>query len=646
MTRKTGLGAGTCAPKGPLRLTVPLVVLAMSYSPLASSAEASARDKPDARKIRINAVETYSPPARHRNMTNLYWGDTHLHTAASADAIMMKGTLTRDDAYRFARGEVVTAANGMPVKLRRPLDFLAVTDHAEYLGLFAKLEKGESEFVKGWPLGEQWAEMFRTNKRGNLILQWAAALQSSDPAMRPPEKTDRPIWEEVAETADRYNQPGKFTAFTGYEWTSMITGDNLHRVVIFKDGKDKTTGALPFTAQDSTDPERLWDALEQYETRTGGEVMAIAHNGNVSNGRMFAPLTNSGKPLDSDYAKKRMRWEPVYEVTQVKGDGEAHPKLSPDDEFADFETWDEGNIQLTAKKQPEMLPYEYARSALLEGLKHERKTGENPFKFGMIGSTDSHTSLATTEEDNFFGKFGNSEPAPDRITTKMAGVLQEDWQLGAQGLAAVWAPENTREALYEAMKRREVYATTGPRIQVRFFGGWEFRPDDVNRPNYAVIGYDKGVPMGGELGKAPAGAAPRFMVTAARDPDGANLDRVQIIKGWIDAEGKTHERVFDVALSDGRKVDRRTGKAPAVGSTVDEKAASYTNTIGDPELAVVWSDPAFDTKQNAFYYVRVLEIPTPRWTLYDAKYFRTKLPATVRTIVQERAYTSPIWYTP
>jgi len=533
---------------------------------------------------------TYSPPARQKKMTNLYWGDTHLHTSASADAYTMGGVLTRDDAYRFAMGQTVTAENGMKVKLRRPLDFLAVTDHAEYLGIFRKLEDENSGATKNWPLGRKWAEYIKNKQAKELGLEFAEAIQSTDPKYAAPQELRYNIWKEVAETADKYNKPGCFTAFTGYEWTSMIGGDNLHRVVIFKDGKDKTTQLLPFTAQHSTDPEKLWDALEKYEAATGGEVLAIAHNGNVSNGRMFSPLRVNGEPLDKKYAADRARWEPVYEVTQVKGDGEAHPKLSPTDEFADFETWDEGNIMLSAPKKPEMLPYEYARPALAEGLKHEAKLGVNPFKFGMIGSTDIHNGLSSTEEDNFFGKFGNEEPRADRYKHRMAEVLQEDWQL--------------------------------------------------------VIGYEKGVPMGGDLTAAGSRKAPTFMVAAARDPDGANLDRIQIIKGWLDKKGDSKEKIYDIALSDGRRVDPETGKAPAVGSTIDLKNASYTNTIGAPELATVWSDPDFDPDLRAFYYVRVLEIPTPRWTAYDAKFFNVEMPEKIPMTVQDRAYTSPIWYTP
>lgn len=591
------------------------------------------------------ADSSYSPPLRQQS-TNLYWGDTHLHTRLSADAYTTGTRLTPEQAYQFARGGAVTADNGMRAKLRQPLDFLAVSDHAEYLGIYARLDAGDRR-LKNWPIGKRWAGYLREGEIATLGHEFAEAIQSSDPKYQLPGKVRVNIWKEAAQVADKYNEAGLFTAFVAYEWTSMITGDNLHRVVLFKDSAEKAAQVLPFSAQDSLDPEDLWAALEEYEQKTGGEVLAIAHNGNVSNGRMFAPQTLSGEPLDADYASRRARWEPVYEVTQVKGDGEAHPVLSPTDEFADFETWDEGNITLSKPKEPWMLRYEYARSGLQEGLKHEAKLGANPFKFGMIGATDSHTGLSTPAEDNFFGKFLESEPQPERATNKMAHQLQESWQLGASGLAGVWAEENSREALFAAIKRREVYATTGPRIRVRFFGGWAFQEEDLLAADYAARGYDKGVPMGGDLSRDGNGdEAPRFMVMAVKEPEGANLDRIQIIKGWLDDAGETHEKIYDVALSDGRRVDPATGKAPPVGNTVDVANASYANAIGDPQLAALWTDPDFDPDRRAFYYVRVLEIPKPRWTAYDAKYFGTDMPEEAPMTVQDRAYTSPIWYAP
>ena len=427
----------------------------------------------------------------------------------------------------------------------------------------------------------------------------------------------------------------------------MVTGDNLHRVVLFRDHGELTKRQLPYSAQDSTDPEDLWRHLADYESATGGQVLAIAHNGNVSNGRMFSPARENGAALDENYAKARSRWEPIYEVTQIKGDGETHPLLSPDDPFADFETWDDGNITLTTAKEPEMLPNEYARSALKQGLAHGQALGANPFKFGMIGSSDMHTALSTTEEDNYFGKFVHDEPAPGRTQLQMADLLQKVWRLVSSGLAAVWAENNTREGIFDAMKRREVYATTGTRIRLRMFAGWDFDEADLNAHDQAARGYAKGVPMGGELPRSPtANAAPRLMITAARDPLGANLDRVQVVKGWVDAYGKQQEKVYDVALADGREVDSATGQAPGVGSTVDVLNASYDNSIGDATLETVWQDPQFDPKAPAFWYVRVLEIPTPRWTAYDAKRFDESLTEDDDGVIQERAYSSPVWYTP
>ena len=384
--------------------------------------------------------------------------------------------------------------------------------------------------------------------------------------------------------------------------------------------------------------------------KDGGTVLALAHNGNVSNGLMFSDRNFTGKPLTAAYVKTRARWEPLYEITQMKGDGEAHPYLSPDDGFADYETWDKANINATIAKEKGMLKYEYARSALKMGLQYETKLGVNPFQFGFVGSTDAHTALATAEENNQWGKMGQKEPSDHRATaviipsqTGNKSIEYMGHEQTASGYAAVWAKENTRAAIFEAMQRRETYGTTGPRMTVRFFGGWDYASDDVHRPNFADIGYAKGVPMGGDLSNAPKDKAPSFIVQAAKDPDGANLDRVQVIKGWLDSDGKTHEKVYDVALADGRKPGAKVG---SIGSTVDVKNATYTNTIGDVQLATVWTDPDFDSKQSAFYYVRVIEIPTPRWTAYDAKFFNIDMPEGTKMTTQERAYTSPIWYTP
>jgi hypothetical protein len=391
--------------------------------------------------------------------------------------------------------------------------------------------------------------------------------------------------------------------------------------------------------------------MAAYEEKTGGDVLAIAHNGNLSNALMF-PMIEPGtnQPIDREYAETRAKWERLYEATQIKGDGETHPFLSPNDEFASFERWDKGNLDLTVAKRPEMLEFEYARSAFKNGLKLEQELGVNPYKFGMVGSTDAHTALTAVEEDNFFGKTSTSEPSPGRaehpfISNPATGLTILGWETSAAGYAAVWATENTRESIFDAMQRRETYATTGPRMLVRLFGGFDFVAADANTRSPAVVGYTKGVPMGGDLGPAPAGKAPTFLVAALKDPIGANLDRYQIVKGWLDASGEVHEQVYDVAWSGDRKPGA-DGKVPPVGSTVDIANATWTNSIGAPELITVWTDPDFDAGLRACYYGRVIEIPTPRWTAYDAKYFGIAMPPEVTMEIQERAYTSPIWYTP
>jgi hypothetical protein len=423
-------------------------------------------------------------------------------------------------------------------------------------------------------------------------------------------------------------------------------------VVIFRDDGSKASMVEPFTTLaplGSDNPADLWKWLDAYEDKTGGRVLAIAHNGNLSNGIMF-PVVDSftGKPLDRTYAETRAKWEPLYEATQIKGDGETHPFLSPTDEFADYETWDQGNLDLTEMKKDEMLQYEYARTGLQTGLQLENKLGVNPYKFGMIGSTDSHTGLATAEEENFFGKHSGTEPGPDRYKHPMAqmGDLKyESWAMASSGYAAVWAKENTREAIFDAMMRRETYATTGPRMLVRFFGGWDFTADDAMSRLPANEGYMKGVPMGSDLPKSTAGEAPSFLVAALKDPLSGNLDRIQIIKGWMDGSGDRQEKIYNVVWS-GDRTAGSEGKLPAVGNTVDVANATWTNTIGAPELIATWTDPDFDPAVPAVYYARVLEIPTPRWMAYEAKRFNLDLPSEIPMTTQERAYTSPIWYTP
>ena len=593
----------------------------------------------------------YSPYPPQNFPNRVFFGDTHLHTSYSTDAGMIGNRLGPEDAYRFARGETVKSSTGLPARLSRPLDFLVVSDHAENLGLAPLIAESNPDLLKS-EFGRKMAELVKSGKGLQAYDAWAAAMIArQDPLKGMP--MARTAWERITAAAEKYNEPGRFTAFIGYEWTSGPEGNNLHRNIIYRDAKDKADQILPFSQYDSVDVEDLWSWMADYEKKTGGRLLAIPHNGNLSNGLMFDDVTlTAKKPLDRDYALRRSKWEPLYEVTQGKGTGEAHPQLSPTDEFANFELWDRGSFG-PAPKTEDMLPREYAREALKRGLAYEAKLGVNPFKFGMIGSTDSHTSLATTEENNYFGKASFLEPSSDPVrfnevmTARMGEqrVQMYSREASASGLAGVWARDNTREALWDAMKRKEVFGTTGTRLMVRVFGGFDFSQRDLDRSDFAAHGYANGVPMGGDLKTATAGKAPGLLIRAIRDPDGANLDRIQVIKGWLDAAGKPQEKVYDVAWSGNRKPDAN-GKLPAVGNTVNVAEATYDNSIGSPALQAFWKDPTFDPKQRAFFYVRVLEIPTPRWTTYDAKFFNVKRPTDVPASIQERAYTSPIWYTP
>lgn len=579
----------------------------------------------------------------------VYWGDLHLHTLYSFDSYNFGNkSLGPDEAYRFAKGEPIEAHTGDVAQLSAPLDFLMVSDHAEYTGVFLGIENGNPDIVDT-ALGRAWAAMESAGDTVGPMNEVVASLREGQAERDPPAAFKRTIWSELVEAAERHYEPGKFTTFAGYEWTSMPGGGNQHRVVVYKDGKDKTLQTLPFSAADGNNPSQLWGYLQSYEEATGGEVMAIAHNGNVSNGNMFGDVQVDGKPFDRDYVIARARWEPLYEMTQVKGDSEAHPLLSPTDEFADFETWDQTNISMeerpsNADERRKIFANEYAREALKQGLALQDRFGTNPYQFGMIGSTDSHTGLATADDDNFWGKFVESEPGPDRISSKMGGRLWDNWRLTSSGYIGAWARANTREELFAAFKRREVYATTGPRISLRFFGGWDFANSDAAVGRLAEAGYARGVPMGSVL--SGEGDAPRFLIHALKDPNGAHLDRVQVIKGWRDASGELREKIYEVAFAGDRKVDPETGKITAIGSTVSLKDATYTNDIGEPQLTTLWRDPDFDASLPAFYYVRVVEIPTPRWTLYDAVRFGVTPPNEVPLVTQERAYSSPIWYQP
>jgi hypothetical protein len=639
--------------KGAILGSAALAALAFGTYQLAQAQDAGEADKAKLEKVYAHA---YSPYAQREFPTRPLFGDTHLHTMASFDAGAFGARLTPRDAYRFAMGQEVVSSSGIPVQLSRPLDFLVVADHSDNMGMFGDLLAGKPNILAD-PQGKSWYALIKAGKGGEAAFQ---IVNSFSAGTFPKALTYAPgnpgyaaAWLDTIAAAEEYNSPGRFTAFIGYEWTSTTNGNNLHRNVIFRDNGDKARQVEPMVTikpVGSDNPRDLWKWMEAYESKTGGRVLAIPHNGNLSNGRMF-PLIDSfsGKPVDKEYAAARARWERLVEATQTKGDGEAHPYLSPNDEFADFERWDKGNLNLSVGKTKDMLEYEYARSALKNGLKLERQLGVNPYKFGLVGSSDAHTGLAAMEEDNFIGKTVGQEPSAERMSTTFmkdkSGRMIMDWEVSSSGYAAVWAKENTRASIWDAMQRRETYATTGSRPAVRFFGGWDFTAADARTRLPAQVGYKKGVPMGGDLSRAPAGKAPSFLVAALKDPIGANLDRYQVIKGWLDANGQLHEKVYDVVWSGNRKRGAN-GKVPAVGNTVDLRTATWTNTIGAPELITVWKDPDFDPRQPAFYYGRVIEIPTPRWTAYDAVRFGVTPPKGARMTITERAYTSPIWYSP
>ena len=636
------------------------VVGSLLFSGIVPAVQASDAGQPRTNLFNeIYPGKTFSPYAGRSFPSQVFWGDSHLHTGLSLDAGVFGNTLRPDDAYRLARGEEIKSSTGLPVKLGRPLDWLVVTDHTDLMGIAPDVQVGTPNILKdefGKYLHEEYSKGGEAAGKAafELITRFSQMTlpESLMSDYSPGSKVFMGVWEEIVDSAERFNDPGQFTAFIGFEWTSVPKGFNLHRNVMLRDNGDRALQVVPLTTQPpsgTTDPLELYKWLEDYETKTGGRAFAFSHNGNLSNGHMFpTETTYHGNKVDENYVKLRAKWEPHYEITQIKGDGEAHPFLSPDDEFADYENWDVGNLDITELKKPEMLKGEYAREALKQGLALEAKLGFNPYKFGVGGATDSHTALATAEEDNYFGKSVSVEPSATRIQHPfIASDLGriEGHTMVASGYTAVWAEENTRAAIFDAIERKETYGTTGPRMIVRFFGGWDFTDDDLRSRSPAFRGYEKGVPMGGDL-RGSSGEAPNFLVFALRDPIGANLDRVQIIKGWMDSDGELHEKVYDVSVSDGRTIDETGRCKTPVGNTVDVEAANWSNTIGASELATIWTDPDFDANESAFYYVRVLEIPTPRWVLYDKVRLGAQIPEEAELTGQERAYTSPIWYTP
>ncbi|NIB44922.1 DUF3604 domain-containing protein [Pseudomaricurvus alkylphenolicus] len=588
--------------------------------------------------------------------TQLLWGDTHLHTNVSPDAFLLGNrTVDPDTAYRFAKGQpVVNGGNQGRSQLREPLDFLVIADHAEMMGVPLRIAQQDPS-VLNTRFGAKVFEMMKAGKGREAFLEFVGILNRGEkldeleaPAVR------QPVWNSQTEIADRHYQPGKFTTLIGWEWSSIPDGSNLHRVVFTDESSDKARQFIPFSANDSDRPEDLWQWLQQTSDRVGMDFVAIPHNSNISNGRMFASQDSDGNPLTREYARTRMRWEPVVEATQIKGDSETIGELSPDDEFADFESYQHLITSDMGGENPAPTEADYVRGGLKKGLALEHKVGINPFKFGLIGSTDAHSGLATAAEDNFAGKFASGS-MPSANAEPMLGGLS-GWDMSGAGLAAVWAQENTRESILQAFKRREVYSTTGPRIQLRLFAGFDFKQSDLDSRHFAERGYAVGVPMGGDLSRAPKHRSlfgegevkvPQLMIRAVKEPTGANLDRVQVVKGWLDAEGRTHERVYNVAWSDNRSPDK-DGKLAPVGDTVNPRTGKVTNSIGSTELSVLWQDPDFDVDQRAFYYVRVLQIPTARHSTLDMLALgkdpsaQDKFPVNI----QERAYSSPVWYTP
>ncbi|MGI9591591.1 MAG: DUF3604 domain-containing protein, partial [Myxococcota bacterium] len=586
------------------------------------------------------AEESRPEPAERR----VLYGAVHVHTSFSFDTFT-NGTVSRPaDAYAWARGEPIQGnAAGLQIRIRTPLDFYAVSDHAEMMGVFPRMKDPQSPLSQH-PL----ASRVLSEDRNTAMQAFAEVLRDLsagrlDPGLTDPE-VSRGVWREIVETADAHYEPGRFSTFPAFEWTSNPDKRNLHRVVVFRDSQNLPE--LAFSALDSDRPEDLWRWMEA-QREGGTTLMAIPHNANASDGLMFSLEDSDGKPLDPAHVEARSANEPLYEISQIKGTSETHPVLSPNDEFASFEIWD---YTLSAdSERPTHRKGSYARQALLDGLSLARQGVGNPFRFGFIGDTDTHNAAASNEENNYTGKFAfetnprhrllgiEGQPEPQR---------QQVREFSSGGLAGVWAEENTRESIYQAMLRKETFGTSGPRISLRFFGGWDFAAADLLSPGWIGAGYARGVAMGGTLPAAPPGAKPTFLVWAAKDPKSGNLDRIQLVKGWVDAAGEQHQAVHDVVWSDGRPPDAATGELPSVGDTVDAKSASYSNTIGDTQLYAMWSDDAFDPHSHAFYYLRVIEIPTPRWSTRDAAALGVEIPGGLPTSIQERAWSSPIWYTP
>jgi len=575
-------------------------------------------------------------------LRNAYFGDTHLHTGLSFDAYILRTNTRPNDSYAYAKGQPVNYL-GKTEQRKVPLDFLAVTDHAEYLGALPMTADPNSPLSK-----TAWARVNDNDPKVSAasftkiitgVLSGKPDAQLNDPAY------SKAAWQQIIDAAEKNYEPGKFTTFIGFEWTSAPLAEgkkpqNLHRCVIFRGSK---VPPAVYSAFDSPDPEQLWTYLENAR-KTGDDVIAIPHNGNASNGLMFDTKTLSGKPITRDYAERRIANEPLVEIAQGKGQSDTHPLLSPNDEFARFELF-ETLVGYPARAN--FAKGSYVRQAYGVGQELQEKIGANPFKYGIEAATDYHSGISSTEEDNYPGSHGNQDNDPKLVLTQKESISGEPpITIGAQGLTGAWAEENTRESIFAAFKRKETFGTSGNRIQVRFFGSWNYPADLTKQPSWVKAAYDGGVPMGSDLPAVPSGVkGPAFVVWALKDPRMGNLDRIQIIKVWT-KNGKSHEKIFDVACSGDRKPDPKTGKVPAVGNTVDLKTGTYTNTIGATELSGVWTDPEFDPQAYTTYYARVLEIPTPRWSTIWAVKYNLPLNDKMGNTIQERAWTSPIWYSP
>ena len=639
----------------PVRVHLLVAASALALQPLLASCSNVDTSTSDTSKVDGAEVVSADQSPECLAGDRPYFGDTHLHTSASPDAGMFGNKLDRDVAYEFAQGKKVTSSIGEEVQLRRPHDFIVVADHAESIGLQQAIERSDEGLIND-DFGKRLHDLVKEGKGVEAASEFirGVALGTSK---KLPKEFSASEWGANLDSAEANNKPGVFTALVGFEWTSQPGGGNLHRVVILRDGKDRAEQITPFSAYDSEDVEDLWTFMDGYENKTGGRAIAIPHNGNLSSGTMFLPRhQETNQPIDADYARRRQKREPLFEITQIKGHSEAHPLLSPNDEFADFWLLDNSNLGAFKAPTKEMMRYEYVRPGLRRGLElQDQLEGVNPFKFGVIGATDSHTSLVTTDEDAFFGKAFTSEPSKDRwkkfllqsATDKAFDMY--NYQIGSSGLAGVWASENTREGLFDAMERKEVFGTTGTLLSVQMYGGFDFDGSELAAKNWSKAACLKGVPMGGDLSQAPEGKAPTFQIKALRDPDGANLDRIQMVKGWLKADGTTDEKIYNVTWSDpDKRVQADDGSIPSVGNTVDEKEATFKNNIGAASLSGSWTDPDFDPSQRAFYYVRVLEIPTPTWLAFDRKRFDNyaEMPQDLPYSHQERAFSSPVWYNP